>query len=129
MGAAASVRELVKERSIYLREHAIGLSSGAYLASKILVLGAVTGLQATAFTVLSLWGRTPADDPLVLPAGHLEVLVAVLGVTFTTMLIGLGHLAVIDNAVPGHAAARVDDHDSADLVRWSAPPGARPPRP
>ena len=34
MGSAASVRELVKERPIYRRERAIGLSIGAYLASK-----------------------------------------------------------------------------------------------
>ena len=41
-GAASSVRELVKERSIYIRERAAGLSSGAYLASKLLVLGVIS---------------------------------------------------------------------------------------
>jgi len=54
MGAAASVRELVKERPIYRRERAIGLSIGAYLTSKILVLGIITGLQATLFTTIAL---------------------------------------------------------------------------
>ncbi|MGH3926273.1 MAG: ABC transporter permease, partial [Pseudonocardiaceae bacterium] len=71
------------------------------LASKILVLGAVTGLQATVFTTLSLLGRYSPDDPLVLPAGHLEILVAVLGVSFTTMLIGLAISALIDNSDRG----------------------------
>jgi ABC-type multidrug transport system ATPase subunit/pSer/pThr/pTyr-binding forkhead associated (FHA) protein len=101
MGAAASVRELVKERPIYRRERAIGLSLGAYLASKVLVLTAVCGLQAIIFTALSLLGRNAPDDPLVLSAGHLEILGAILGVTVTTMLIGLAISALIDNADRG----------------------------
>ena len=46
IGAANSVRELVKERAIYARERAAGLSSGTYLFSKIIVLGIISGLQA-----------------------------------------------------------------------------------
>ena len=45
MGCAASIREIVKERAIYQREHGIGLSGGAYLASKLVVLTALTSLQ------------------------------------------------------------------------------------
>ena len=41
-GMASSVRELVKERSILTRERAAGLSSGAYLISKLLVLGVIS---------------------------------------------------------------------------------------
>ena len=48
-GTASSVRELVKERSIYIRERAAGLSSGAYLASKLLVLGVISVLQSTSW--------------------------------------------------------------------------------
>src|SRR5664279_3357300 len=101
MGAAASVRELVKERPIYRRERAIGLSIGAYLTSKILVLGIITGLQATLFTTIALLDRNSPDDPLVLPSGHIEVLLAVLAVTVTSMLTGLLISAVIDNADRG----------------------------
>ena len=46
IGAANSVRELVKERPIYARERAAGLSSGAYLLSKLIVLGVISGVQA-----------------------------------------------------------------------------------
>jgi hypothetical protein len=46
MGSAAAVRELVKERAIYRRERASGLSLGAYLSSKVAVLGVLTGIQA-----------------------------------------------------------------------------------
>ena len=45
-GATNSVRELVKERPIYERERAAGLSSGAYLWSKLIVLGVITAVQA-----------------------------------------------------------------------------------
>ena len=45
-GAASSVRELVKERAIYQRERAAGLSSGAYLFSKLLVLGVISIVQS-----------------------------------------------------------------------------------
>lgn len=101
MGAAASVRELVKERAIYRRERAIGLSIGAYLSSKILVLGIITGLQASLFTMISLLGRTSPDDPLILTSGHTEILLAVLCVAITSMLTGLVISAVIDNADRG----------------------------
>ena len=36
-GAAGAIRELIKERAIYQRERSVGLSSAAYLASKIAV--------------------------------------------------------------------------------------------
>ncbi len=44
-GAANSVRELIKERVIYERERAVGLSRSAYLMSKVIVLGLITALQ------------------------------------------------------------------------------------
>ena len=101
MGSAAAVRELVKERPIYRRERAIGLSIGAYLASKIVVLALITGAQAAIFTVLSLWGRTPPDDPVIVGSGTVEILLAVLCVTVTSMLVGLVISAGIDNADRG----------------------------
>ena len=101
MGAAASVRELVKEREVYRRERAIGLSLGAYLASKVVVLAVVTGLQATLFTSVSLLGRARPDDPLILGSGQAEVLLAVLGVTWASMLTGLAISAAIENADRG----------------------------
>jgi ABC-type multidrug transport system ATPase subunit/pSer/pThr/pTyr-binding forkhead associated (FHA) protein len=101
MGAAASVRELVKERSVYRRERAVGLSLGAYVASKAVVLGGVTALQATLFTMLALLGREGPDEALVLTQGKLEVLVAVLAVALASMVAGLLISATIDNADRG----------------------------
>ena len=101
MGSAASVRELVKERPIYRRERSIGLSVGAYLASKIVVLAVLTGLQATLFTLLSLIGRSGPDDPLIFSSGKVEILAAVIAVTVTSMLVGLLISAAIVNADRG----------------------------
>lgn len=101
MGTAASIRELVKERAIYRRERAIGLSIPAYFASKLVLLGVVTALQATVFTVLGLLGHNDIDDPLLVDPGTVEILVAVLAVTFASMLTGLLISAAIDNADRG----------------------------
>ncbi len=99
MGAAAAIRELVKERPIYVHERAVGLSSGAYLLSKIVVLTVVVGLQATVFTAAALAGR-PGPTIRCSP-GNLEILLAVLLVGVATMLMGLVISAMIDNADRG----------------------------
>ncbi|GAA4683907.1 hypothetical protein GCM10023215_18080 [Pseudonocardia yuanmonensis] len=101
MGIAAAIRELVKERPVYVRERAIGLSLPAYLLSKLLVLGVVTGLQAAVFTLLALAGRPGPDSAVVLGSGLAEVLLAVVGVTVVTMLVGLVVSAAIGNADRG----------------------------
>lgn len=87
MGTALSVRELVVERPIYLRERAVGLSPGAYLLSKVLVLGALVAGQCVLFTVLALLGLPGPDDAVVLGHGHVEIAVAVaaVGVTMTVL--------------------------------------------
>lgn len=53
IGSTNSVRELVKERAIYERERAAGLSRSAYLVSKITVLGLITGLQGMVLCAIS----------------------------------------------------------------------------
>jgi len=45
LGTSNAVREIVKELPIYRRERAMGLSAGAYVVSKVAVLGAITVLQ------------------------------------------------------------------------------------
>src|SRR5215475_2976036 len=51
-GTACSVRELVKERPIYIRELAAGLSPGAYLLSKLTLLGAISIAQSCVIVLL-----------------------------------------------------------------------------
>ncbi len=56
MGAALSIRDLVAERHIYRREQSAGLSSLPYVASKFLILGALTAVQAIELIlVVGIW--------------------------------------------------------------------------
>ncbi|MEU4873194.1 FHA domain-containing protein [Streptomyces sp. NPDC021608] len=91
-GAANAVRELVKERAIYRRERAVGLSRSAYLASKIVVLGAVTVGQAVVLTLVALLGvdlHAPDGRGVLSPSPLVEIAVAVALLAFTAMMLGL----------------------------------------
>lgn len=101
MGCAASIREIVKERAIYQREHGIGLSRGAYLASKLLVLTALTTLQGLILGFLGAAGLPPPDQAVVLPWPRVELAAAVVAVTVVSMMIGLLISAMIGNADRG----------------------------
>ncbi|MGW7404755.1 FHA domain-containing protein [Streptomyces sp. NPDC054833] len=97
MGAANAVRELVKERVIYQRERAVGLSRSAYLVSKIVVLGTITVLQAVVLTLVGLLGvdlNAPGGRG-VLTAPLLEITVTVALLSFTAMMLGLVVSAVV----------------------------------
>lgn len=95
MGSAASIRELVKEREIYRRERAIGLSRSAYLASKLVILGAIVGVQALVLGVLGNLGRPAPDEALVLPSGMAEIVVALVALTVASMAVGLAASALL----------------------------------
>lgn len=90
-GAANAVRELVKERVIYRRERAVGLSRSAYLMSKVVVLGTITVLQAVVLTLVALLGvdlNAPGGEGVLLPP-LAEITVAVALLAFTAMMLGL----------------------------------------
>jgi hypothetical protein len=53
-GVASAVRELVKERPLYTRERAAGLSPGAYLGSKVAVLGVISAVQAVVLVLIGV---------------------------------------------------------------------------
>ncbi|MFE7547177.1 FHA domain-containing protein [Streptomyces gardneri] len=96
-GAANAVRELVKERSIYRRERAVGLSRSAYLASKVVVLGLITVVQAVVLTLVALVGvplNVPGGKGVLLPP-LVEITLAVALLSFTAMMLGLLVSAVV----------------------------------
>lgn len=90
IGAANSIREIVKELPIYLRERAVGLQRSAYLTSKILVVGVLTAVQAAVLVVIATLrsGGPGHANLLVIP--HLELIfdVALTGLA----AVGLGLL-------------------------------------
>jgi ABC-type multidrug transport system ATPase subunit len=88
VGAANSVRELVKERPIYRRERAAGLSAGIYLLSKILILGLITGVQAVLLVLIGLAFRPmPAHGAFTSP--YPELMLAMAGLAIVSMAMGL----------------------------------------
>ncbi|MEV7423998.1 FHA domain-containing protein [Streptomyces sp. NPDC091212] len=87
-GAANSVRELIKERVIYERERATGLSRSAYLMSKVITLGVITALQGVIICGIGFFPRAlPAEGLIMPPAVEMCLVVIALGVT--SMMFGL----------------------------------------
>ena len=98
-GMASSVRELVKERSILNRERAAGLSSGAYLTSKLLLLGVISIAQSTVLVVIGVsWrpGLTRGAFLTATPLAELIVGIAVLAVA--SMCLGLLVSAIVSTS-------------------------------
>src|SRR5580692_4317890 len=95
IGTLNAVREIVKEKSIYTRERAAGLSAGAYLWSKLLVLGALSAIQATLMTVVGLIGRPVPPHGSVFGNSWIELVLAMAVLAIASMTIGLMISAVV----------------------------------
>jgi ABC-type multidrug transport system ATPase subunit len=98
-GTANSVREIVKELEIFRRERAAGLSSGSYVASKVVVLGVVSVVQALIITLIGLPGRPMPSRGAVLPGYPLlDVLIGVCLLSFVSMCVGLAVSSVVSTS-------------------------------
>lgn len=87
-GAANSVRELIKERVIYERERATGLSRSAYLMSKVIVLGVITAFQGVILCGIGFAPRALPDEGLLMPPA-VEMCIVIIALGFTSMMFGL----------------------------------------
>ena len=81
-GCLASAREIVKERAVMRRELAVGVRIPSYLASKGVVLGALTGVQTLTLAVIVLTLRPLHDSE--------TALLSVLGILILTAWAGVG---------------------------------------
>ncbi|MFC3576043.1 FHA domain-containing protein [Streptomyces yaanensis] len=98
-GAANSVRELIKERVIYERERATGLSRSAYLMSKVIVLGTITLLQGLMVGMIGFSSRGIPQEGLVLGGNTLfELCLPIMALGFTSMMFGLVISALVKTA-------------------------------
>ncbi|MFH8518756.1 FHA domain-containing protein [Streptomyces gelaticus] len=87
-GAANSVRELIKERVIYERERATGLSRSAYLMSKVIVLGVITAIQGVIICGIGFATRELPEEGLIMPPA-VELCLTIIVLGFTSMMFGL----------------------------------------
>lgn len=89
MGSALTCRELVRERAIFRRERAVGLSTAAYLASKAGVFAVLVIAQGVVFVALALLGLPAPDSATTVGASTLEIMVAVSGTAVALCWVGL----------------------------------------
>jgi hypothetical protein len=97
-GAANSVRELIKERVIYERERATGLSRSAYLMSKVLVLGVVTAVQGVLIAAIGFTPREMPEEGVIGDSAAVEMTLAIIALGFTSMMFGLIISALVKTA-------------------------------
>ncbi|GBQ01387.1 ABC transporter ATP-binding protein [Streptomyces spongiicola] len=98
-GAANSIRELIKERVIYERERATGLSRSAYLMSKVIVLGMITVFQGALVGAIGFAAREIPEEGLVLgSATLLELSLPIMALGFASMMFGLVISALVKTA-------------------------------
>ncbi|MFF2119634.1 FHA domain-containing protein [Kitasatospora sp. NPDC058184] len=98
-GAANSVRELIKERAIYERERATGLSRSAYMMSKIIVLGFFSVIQGAIISAVGFLPRKlPEHGLLVKNLPIVEMTVGMILLSFAAMMFGLMISALVKTA-------------------------------
>jgi ABC transport system ATP-binding/permease protein len=91
LGSIAAAREIIKERSVFLRERAVGVGLGAYLASKVGVLTVLAAIQ-TALLAGVVFALRPLGEPVRV---YVELL-AILGVTgLVSVTMGLAVSAAV----------------------------------
>lgn len=60
-GSIDGAREIIKEKSVFVREHAVGVRTGAYLTSKAVVLFALATIQSLLLTAI-VFGFKPLHE-------------------------------------------------------------------
>jgi ABC-type transport system involved in multi-copper enzyme maturation permease subunit len=86
---STSIQEIIKEDPIRLREKSVGIRSGTYLMSKVLVLGVVTSIQSMIFISIVLFNRPVPEKGLLMGNGYLEIMSLTVLLGFTSMCLGL----------------------------------------
>jgi ABC transport system ATP-binding/permease protein len=95
MGTALTIRDLIGERAIFLREQAVGLSTSAYLLAKVCVYTVFAIVQSAIVTVIALIGKGgPTRGAAAIGSPALELFVDVALTTVASAMLGLALSAV-----------------------------------
>ncbi|MBO0856323.1 MAG: ATP-binding cassette domain-containing protein, partial [Nocardia sp.] len=89
MGSTLTVRDLVGERPIFLRERAVGLLPSAYLLAKVMVFGSAALLQSAVLVAIVLGGKKPPVKGALIPQGGTELYVDLALTAVTCVVVGL----------------------------------------
>jgi ABC-type multidrug transport system ATPase subunit len=93
MGTALTIRDLIGERAIFLREQAVGLSTTAYLLAKVCIYSVFAIVQSGIVTAITLIGvGTPKNGGLILgsseTAATIELFVGMAAATVCAATVG-----------------------------------------
>ncbi|MGW1742164.1 FHA domain-containing protein [Nocardia sp. NPDC001965] len=89
MGSTLTVRDLVGERTIFVRERAVGLRSGAYLTAKIVVFSLAALLQSGVMIGFVLLGKKRPEEGSVLAVGGVELYIDIAATAVACVVFGL----------------------------------------
>ncbi|MDT5223447.1 MAG: transport system ATP-binding/permease protein, partial [Mycobacterium sp.] len=90
MGTALTIRDLIGERAIFLREQAVGLSTTAYLLAKVCVYTVLALVQSAIVTVIALLGKGgPTKGAVALGSAPLELFADIAATTIASAMLGL----------------------------------------
>ena len=93
MGTALTIRALIGERAIFLREQAVGLSTTAYMFAKVFVFAGFALLQSGVVVAINIigkgWGPGAVESGAVIPNRSLELYVDVAACCVGAAMVGL----------------------------------------
>ena len=90
MGTALTIRDLIGERAIFLREQAVGLSTSAYLLAKVCVYTVFAIIQSAIVVVIAILGKGgPTQGAVALGNANLELFVDIAMTTVASAMLGL----------------------------------------
>jgi hypothetical protein len=90
IGTALTIRDLVGERRVFRREQAVGLSTSAYVAGKIIVFSvAAVILTAIMFAIVVVGKGGPVHGAVLLQNATVELYVSVAATAIVSAIIGL----------------------------------------
>jgi len=96
VGIMNSIQEICKERVILRREYMTGLRLGAYIISKLFVMGLICIMQSALLTGVFVW-RVGCTDGIILP-GIAEMYIITFLTAFSATAMGLFVSALFKNA-------------------------------
>ncbi|MDG5485929.1 FHA domain-containing protein [Mycolicibacterium gadium] len=98
MGTALTIRALIGERAIFLREQAVGLSTTAYMLAKVFVFSCFALLQSGIVVAINIWGKGwgpgAVESGAVIPNRSLELYVDVAACCVGAAMVGLALSAI-----------------------------------
>ncbi|MCK8646576.1 ATP-binding cassette domain-containing protein [Mycobacterium colombiense] len=95
MGTALTIRDLIGERAIFLREQAVGLSTSAYLLAKVCVYTVFAIVQSAIVSIIAVLGKgAPTQGAVALGKPALELFADVALTCVASAMLGLALSAV-----------------------------------